>query len=60
MPRYDSYDDLISDLDKEGIVDDADFGALDDDDLSFLTPPVVRRAPVAPAKKPRGRPKKAA
>uniref|UniRef100_A0AB74UIH6 Uncharacterized protein n=1 Tax=Caulobacter phage BL57 TaxID=3348355 RepID=A0AB74UIH6_9VIRU len=59
MPRYDSFDDLMHDLDHEGIVGDDDVGVLDEEDLSLLTPPSVKRSAPAPAKK-RGRPKKAA
>ncbi|AFO71791.1 hypothetical protein phiCbK_275 [Caulobacter phage phiCbK] len=58
MPsRYDSLEDLMHDLDHEGIVDDG-FGELDEEDLSLLTPPGKKTAP-APAAKKRGRPKKA-
>ncbi|AXQ68247.1 hypothetical protein HOT99_gp043 [Caulobacter phage CcrBL10] len=60
MPRsYDSFEDLIHDLDHEGIVDADGIAELDDEDLSLLAPPVIRKAPAAPPKK-RGRPKKAA
>lgn len=59
---YDSYDDLIRELDDEGIVDDEGTGLLDDEDLTFLAQPGRKSAtPAKPApRKTRGRPKKKA
>lgn len=53
--KYESYEDLISDLDREGIADEGLEG-LDDDDLALLAPVHVKKP--APAVKPKRKPKR--
>jgi hypothetical protein len=57
--RYSDYDDLIRDLDHEGIADDSYDGKLDDDDLALLSeiaPGAPRPRPRAPSRTQSGKP----
>lgn len=65
MSRYADYDDLIRDLDNEGMSDDPFGGGFDDEDLALLGAlgpgkAGAKRKPATPARKPAPKRKPAA